>query len=106
MFKEKFIKLCNKNNVPPSTVCRDVGITPSAFTKWTNESMPRRATLMRIADYFGVPVEYFTTDNPQEDASEMQNAIAELVTLAKQLDDDQVEEVVEYAKYLKHKQKK
>lgn len=106
MFKEKFIRLCNKNNIPPSTVCIDVGITPSAFTKWTNESMPRRATLMRIADYFGVPVEYFTADDLQEDADETQAVIAELVALANQLNDDQVQKVIDYAKYIKAKQKK
>jgi len=106
MFKEKFIKLCNRSGESPSSVCRSVGIAPATFSGWTEESIPRRATLMRIADYFGVPVEYFTTDDPQENADEAQAVIAELVALANQLDDDQVQEVIDYAKYLKAKQKK
>lgn len=106
MFKKIFIKLCNERNIPPTVVCQHVGLSNAAFSKWTDESMPRRATLMRIADYFGVPVEYFTTDDPQENADEMQTVIAELVALANQLDDDQVQEVIDYAKYIKAKQKK
>ena len=58
MFKQKFIELCNKRNESPSSVCRKVGITPATFSGYTDESVPRKATLMRIADYFGVTVDY------------------------------------------------
>ena len=58
MFKEKFIQLCNKKGESPSSVCRKVGVTPATFSCWTDISVPRKATLMRIADYFNVPVDY------------------------------------------------
>lgn len=58
MFKQIFIDLCNKRNESPSSVCRKVGITPATFSGYTDESVPRQATLMRIADYFGVSVDY------------------------------------------------
>lgn len=58
MFKENFIRLCNERGEPPTVVCQKIGVTSSAFSKWTDESVPRRATLMRIADYFGVSVDY------------------------------------------------
>lgn len=54
MFKKNFIKLCNNRGESPSSVCRKVGIAPATFSCWTEESVPRRATLERIADYFGV----------------------------------------------------
>ncbi len=57
MFKRNFIKLCNQRGVAPSAVCRQVGIAPATFSCWTDESVPRQATLMRIADYFGVTVD-------------------------------------------------
>ena len=57
MFKEKFIRLCNEKKESPSSVCYKVGITPATYSKWTDESIPRKATLMRIADYFDVTVE-------------------------------------------------
>ncbi len=58
MFKEIFIKLCNQKGVSPSAVCREVGITPATFSCWTDESVPRKATLMRISEYFNVSVDY------------------------------------------------
>lgn len=71
MFKEKFIELCNEKGVSPSKVCRDVGITPTAYSCWTEASIPRKTTLKRIADYFGVTPEYFTQETePQEPQSE------------------------------------
>lgn len=60
MFKENFVRLCNERGEFPSVVCKKIGITPAAFSKWTDESVPRKATLMRIADYFGVTVEQLT----------------------------------------------
>lgn len=58
MFKKIFIDLCNKNKESPSSVCKKVGIAPATFSCWTDDSVPRRATLQRIADYFGVTVNY------------------------------------------------
>lgn len=58
MFKENFIKLCNKRGEPPTVVCKNLGLSNAVFSKWTDESVPRQATLMRIADYFGVTVDY------------------------------------------------
>ena len=62
MFKKNFINLCNKKGVSPSNVCRQVGIAPATYSCWTAESVPRKATLMRIADYFGVTVESLLSD--------------------------------------------
>ena len=58
MFKDNFIRLCNQKDVAPTAVCIAVGLSDAAFSKWTEESIPRKATLMRIADYFGVSVDY------------------------------------------------
>lgn len=57
MFKQNFIKLCALRNKSPSSVCKSVGITPATFSCWTDESVPRKTTLLKIADYFGVTVE-------------------------------------------------
>lgn len=66
MFKDRFIQLCNKSGDSPSKVCERVGITRSSYSAWTDESVPRKATLMRIADYFGVTVDYLLgNDEPK-----------------------------------------
>lgn len=62
MFKKRFIELCNLKKESPSYVCRQVGISSANYSQWTDESVPRKATLMRIADYFNVPVECLLSD--------------------------------------------
>ena len=62
MFKQNFIKFCNKKGESPSFVCRRVGIAPATFSCWNENSIPRQATLQRIADYFGVAPEDLLRD--------------------------------------------
>ena len=59
MFWEKFILLCEKKNKSPNMVCSELGLSTAIATKWKNGSIPRDTTLLKIADYFGVSVEYF-----------------------------------------------
>lgn len=102
MFKERFIKLCNKKGEAPTVVCKNIGLSNSVFTGWTDESVPRRATLMRIADYFGVSVDYFLTEEGDK-SEKVDEAVSELISLAKQLTEEQAKEVTEYARYIKAK---
>ncbi len=102
MFKERFIKLCNKKGEAPTVVCKNIGLSNSVFTGWTDETIPRRATLMRIADYFGVSVDYFLTEEGGN-AEKIDESISELISLAKQLTEEQAKEVTEYARYIKAK---
>lgn len=64
MFKKNFIKLCNQNNVAPTVVCKAIGLTGTAYSKWDDDSVPRKATLFKIADYFGVSVDSLLADEP------------------------------------------
>lgn len=57
MFKENFIKLCNQNNVAPTVVCQAIGLTAATFSKWDEKSVPRKATLYKLAEYFGISVD-------------------------------------------------
>lgn len=69
MFKKIFIQLCNKKGVAPTVACCAVGLSDAAFSKWTDKSVPRKATLVKIADYFGVSVDYLLgkEEQPSED---------------------------------------
>ena len=58
MFKKIFIDLCNERKESPTAVCKALGLSAATFSCWTDESIPRRATLQRMADYFDVTVDY------------------------------------------------
>ena len=85
MFKENFIRLCNQRGVAPTVVCKEIGLSDAVYSKWTDESVPRRATLMKIADYFGVTVDDLLNEEKAppaeaEEADELNELLEELKT--------------------------
>lgn len=66
MFKEIFEKLCAEKGESPSAVCQKVGLSNAAYSAWTENSIPRKATLKKIADYFGVPETFFNDESPKD----------------------------------------
>lgn len=71
---EIFVKLLEKYGVTAYKVSKATGIAGSTFTDWkTGRSTPKQDKLQKIADYFGVTVDYLMTgkDEPKEMASEL-----------------------------------
>lgn len=69
-----FVQLCQKNNVTPYVVSKATGIPASTFTDWKNgRSTPKAEKLQKIADFFGVSLDYLVTG--QEEAKDPYAAI-------------------------------
>lgn len=61
---DAFEKLCAANGVTPYRVSKETGVSTSTFSSWkTGRYVPKAEKLQKIADYFGVSVEYFTSPN-------------------------------------------
>ena len=58
MFWNIFVSLCHSNEMSPSAVCKKLGLSTTMVTKWKAGSVPRDTTLITIAEFFGVSVEY------------------------------------------------
>ncbi|MEH2939054.1 helix-turn-helix domain-containing protein [Lawsonibacter sp. JLR.KK007] len=58
MFYEQFLVLCQKNGTSPAAVARALGLGNSTTTVWKKGSIPKGDTLQKLADYFGVSVDY------------------------------------------------
>lgn len=56
VFYANFVKLCTKKGISPSAAVEEMGFARSAATRWANGSVPRAATLQKVADYFGMSV--------------------------------------------------
>lgn len=99
MFKENFIKLCNKAGKTPTAVCAEIGLSNAAYSKWDEKSVPHRATLLKIADYFGVSVDTLLEGegNPPEDAR--------LISLMKTLTAEEKSALENFINYLIKKRK-
>lgn len=60
---EKYAILRDEKKVTDYKVAVDTGITKSTFTDWKNgRSNPKVDKLKKLADYFGVSIEYFLED--------------------------------------------
>lgn len=56
----KFYELLTQRNVTSYEVAKQTGIALSTFSAWkNNEYTPKIDKLAKIADYFGVPIDYF-----------------------------------------------
>lgn len=57
-----FEKLCELNNVTPYRVCKETGLTTASISNWkAGRYTPKQDKMKKLADYFGVTVDYLTT---------------------------------------------
>lgn len=76
VFYENYVRMCNAIGKTPSAVALEMGIAKPTVTRWKNGSNPNSATLYKVADYFGVTVEFLlgADDNkksPAHDGAEL-----------------------------------
>ncbi|MBO6208397.1 MAG: helix-turn-helix transcriptional regulator [Lachnospiraceae bacterium] len=73
MYYEKFEYLCKLNGVNASKVSKATGISTATLSSWKNgKYTPKNAKLQLIADYFGVPLAYLLSENPDTDDAPVQ----------------------------------
>lgn len=59
MFYDTFLSLCSEKGLKPGRVADEIGINRGTVTSWKKCGYtPRAEVLQRIADYFGVTVDY------------------------------------------------
>lgn len=78
MFFDNFVRLCNEAKTSPNAVAKKLGIPSGSVTDWKNGSIPRRGTLIKIADYFGVSVDYLLGKTDEKEKAPAGDADEEL----------------------------
>lgn len=58
MFYDNFVRLCNSIGKTPSAVVTEIGFSRASASGWKNGKTPTDATVLRLADYFGVTADY------------------------------------------------
>lgn len=68
---EIFEQLLQKYGVTSYKVSKDTGVTQTSLSNWkSGRSTPNIKTLQKIADYFGVTIEYLTTGKDEIEKKE------------------------------------
>lgn len=63
MYK-KYEDLLKQRQITSYQVSKDTGISTATLSDWkTGRSKPKTDKLLTLADYFGVPIQYFLTEN-------------------------------------------
>lgn len=129
MFYERLIMACAIHNTTPTAICRAIGLSEAAATRWKQGSKPHDTTIKKIADHLGVSVfffwgedfkktpigfideamtyEYERLKNHQEsEAATTENPIIEKIEEAlKELTEEELKEVDRYVDYLVNRKK-
>lgn len=67
MFYDIYVGLCAQKGVSLSKAAEENGLSRTSVVKWKNGSMPNGSTLQKLAQYFGVSLDYFLDAKPREE---------------------------------------
>lgn len=113
MFIDKFMYLCKQKGVRPSIALDNIGMARSNLSKWKKwkadglkGKTPFDSSLLSIAEYFDVPVEYFSEEAPETEKAPMPNDIGEenILRMYRSLSTEEKGALYAYALSLKDKQ--
>ena len=121
MFSDNYIRLCKEKGVGVTVASQEIGYSANSGKKWSEGSVPRKTTLLKIAEYFGV-----TVDELMEGQPTMSYGDAPLVETKKaatpkddgvllrfalygdptdDITDEDIDRVLDYARYIREKKK-
>lgn len=90
MFWRKFLEICTERGESPNGVAKKIGISSCSVTSWKNGGTPRDSTLLKLATYFGVSVDYLLgkEEKPAHEG-ELSDGEKALLALFKRVPEDQ-----------------
>lgn len=109
MFYDLYCELCKKKGVTPTRAALEIGLSKSTPTAWKKQGItPQAAQLQKIADYFGVSVDYLCgkKETPTESAGVSDDDIKFALFGTTDIDDETFDDVKAYAKFKKGQHKR
>lgn len=98
MFKENFIKICAEKGVSPTSVCVSIGLSSSVFSQWSDSTVPRKTTLVKLADALNVSVDYLLGKEEKPAASgELSEGEKKLIDAFRDVSEDLKEQALRVA---------
>lgn len=100
MFYDIYSELCKRTGEKPYAVAAMAGAkSNSAVAQWQRGSIPRQPVLQKIADHFGVSMEYLLTGKekaPAREEPELSEAETMLLSAFRSLTEDQKRLVLQW----------
>ena len=109
--RDRFCRLCQEKGVSPTRATVEIGLSRTIGTKWKKTgATPQGDTLQKIADYFGVSVDYLL-GNEKSPANTSEDDILDEIDVGfygeyKELDDDDKEAVRDFVRVMRERRAK
>lgn len=107
MFFDIYDALCKQKGISVYKATQDLGLNRSAVAKWKNGGKPNGNTLEKMADYFGVTVDFLLgKEKAPAESGERKISDDELMFAlweGEDMDEDDLKAVKEYAEFLRQK---
>ena len=98
-FFEQYKKICEARGISLNGAAKEIGLPSSSVTHWKDGAVPRMKTIQKIADYFGVTVDYLQgytdiKEKPPAEAGDIRKQAEEMIA---RMDQDQLLEFIAMA---------
>lgn len=106
MFFDKYSELCKKKGKTPTGVAIELNVSRATVNYWRNGNVPKQDTLIKIANYFGVSVDYLLGNEekkPTPDNSDETLMFALYGGDTKDITPEMLEDVRNFAKFIREK---
>ena len=89
MFWKKFLEICAERGESPNGVAKKVGISSCSVTSWKKGGTPRDSSLLKIASYFDVSVDYLLgKEEKPADEGELSETEKQLIDALRDVPDE------------------
>lgn len=110
MFYDLYDELCKAKGVSATKAAMDMGLSKSHPTAWKKRGLtPKGDTLNKIADYFGVSVDYLLGKEEKTSTQESGRLNDDDIKFAlwgtREIDDDVLDRVKRFAKFAQEDEK-
>ena len=107
MFYDLFCALCERKGVSPTRAALEIGLSKSTPTTWKKKgTTPQAVQLKKIADYFGVTVDYLVgpkENDPAQRGEVSDDDIKFALFGDGPVTDAQFEEVKQFVRFIKER---
>lgn len=108
-FYNNFVKLCKEKGLKPSRAGIEARIPKQTVSNWKAGRKPSDTYIVQLADYFGVPVSYFSEEAPEAEKNPSQMTEAELdrelIEIWKSGDENEHKALLEMARLIKSRRR-
>ena len=105
-FYSRYCQLCRDLGKSPNGLAKEMGIPSGSISAWKRGAMPHNATVLRLAERFGVSTDYLCGRDDLTNREPMPEDDIKFALFGGdgEVTDAMLEEVLQFAQFVKHRE--